>query len=157
MGAGEAARAVAWAAAAGLVARHTAGTWQLARTLAWLSRAEDGERGPSGSRQLPAVHVIVPVLREQEHIGAALTWWRQILPAFPGMSLTIVSTAREEHERNLLAFIICQRSRLTRAEFPQLTESELAGLSQALADAGGHLDAETAAKILARTPLTRDV
>ncbi len=121
MGAGDFAWAAAWAAGVGLVARHTAGAWQLARTLGWL-RCVDHD--PLDGLHLPEVHVIVPVLREQQHVGAALAWWRQILPAFPGMSLTIVSTVREEHERDLLAgevaAQILARTPLTRDVVDQL-------------------------------------
>src|SRR6266851_3336215 len=154
MGAGNAARAIAWCAAITVTARHAVGDWHLARTLAWLRRAR-GE--PTAGQQLPPVHVIVPVLREQEHVSAALEWWRQILPQFPGISLTIVSTAREESERDLLAAAACLAGRLTRTGFPQLSDSELAALTSARVSAGGQLGQGTAAKILARTPLTREV
>jgi len=154
MGTGNAARAVAWCAAITVTARHAAGDWQLARTLAWLRRAEDE---PAAGHQLPRVHVIVPVLREQQHVSAALEWWQQILPQFPGMSLTIVSTAREERERDLLTAAVCSSSRLTRTGFPQLSDRELADLTSARVVAGGQLAPETAAQILARTPLTREV
>ena len=154
MGAGNAARAIAWCAAITVTARHAVGDWQLARTLAWLRHAGDE---PTAGQQLPPVHVIVPVLREQEHVSAALEWWRQILPQFPGISLTIVSTAREESERDLLAAAACSAGRLTRTGFPQLSDSELAALTSARVSAGGQLGQGTAAKILARTPLTREV
>src|SRR5260370_11302961 len=119
MGIGKAAQAVAWCAAATVTARHAAGDWQLARTLAWLRRAGDE---PAVGQEVPRVHVIVPVLREQQHVSAALEWWRQILPHFPGMSLTIVSTAREERERDLLTAAVCSASRLTRTGFPPLSD-----------------------------------
>ncbi len=157
MGAGDMARAAAWVASIGLVARHTAGAWQLARTLAWLRHGNPMAGGPIDGHQISEVHVVVPVLREQQHVAAALAWWRQILPAFPGMSLTIVSTAREEHERDLLALEVCRGKRLTGCEFPQLTSRELTDLTQIRADAGGHLAPEAAVEILARTPLTREV
>src|SRR5262245_55207211 len=91
-----AARTVGWVAAIALAARHGAGTWQLARTLGWLTECETEPLG--GQQPAPRVHVVVPVLREQEHVGATLAWWRTILPLFPGMSLTLISTAREDHD-----------------------------------------------------------
>jgi len=154
MGTGKAAQAIAWCAAITLTARHATGNWQLARTLAWLRRAGDE---PATGHELPPVHVIVPVLREQQHVSAALEWWQQILPQFPGMSLTIVSTAREERERDHLTAAVCSASRLTRTGFPQLSDRELADLTSARVSAGGQLAPETAALILARTPLTREV
>lgn len=150
MGTGNAARAIAWCAAITVTARHAVGDWQLARL------RRPGDEHPAG-QQMPPVHVIVPVLREQQHVSAVLTWWRQILPQFPGMSLTIVSTAREERERDLLTAAVCSASRLTRTGFPQLSERELADLTSARVSAGGQLAPGTAAQILARTPLTREV
>lgn len=148
-----AACAVSWIAALTLAARHAAGTWQLTRTLTWL--AEHEPEPPLGGQQpTPPVHVVVPVLREQEHVGAALAWWRTILPLFPGMSLTLVSTAREDHDRALLARAVCNGP-LNRARFPQLTAEELAALRTARQH--GHLRVEGAAAILARAPRTCDV
>src|SRR5258708_14225651 len=144
MGTGNAARAIAWCTAITMTARHAVGDWQLARTLAWLRPAGDE---PTTGQQLPPVHVIVPVLREQQHVSAALKWWRQILPQFPGMSLTIVSTAREERERDLLAAAVCSASRLTRAGFPQLSNRELADLTTARVSAGRHPAPGTPAQI----------
>jgi len=157
MGVGDTVRAAAWVAAVGLVSRHGAGVWQLARTLAWLRHDGEREIDCLDDRPLPEIHVVVPILREQQHVGAALAWWRQILPSFPGMSLTFVSTAREELERNLLARAVSRGGRLTEEEFPQLSTSELADLNHARTSTGGYLAPEVAAGILARTPLTRDV
>jgi hypothetical protein len=160
MRAGDAARAAAWVAAIGLVARHTVGTWQLARTLAWLhadERAENAPLEPVHMRRMPQVHVIIPVLREQQHVEAALAWWREILHALPGMTLTIVSTDREERERDQLAAAVSHARHLTRTAFPQISPSELAELNRVRVAAGGRLTREAAAAILARTPLTREV
>ncbi|MGP4030093.1 glycosyltransferase family 2 protein [Actinomadura sp. 3N407] len=147
-----AARALAWACSVALVARHGAGSWQLARTLSWLDRHELEPRPREDP--VPLVQVVVPVLREQQHVGAALAWWRTILPQFPGMSLTVVSTAREDHDRDLLARAACEGP-LTRARLPQLTAPELTALRAAKQH--GCLSVEDAAAILAQTPRTRDV
>ncbi|WP_256790324.1 MULTISPECIES: hypothetical protein [Frankia] len=156
--AADALRAVAWTCAVSLTARHTVGAWQLARTHTWLRDAGSHPFEPSAGARWPEVHVIVPVLREQAHVGTALAWWKTILPAFPGMSLTMVSTAREEHERDLIARAVSRSSRLRAAEFPQLSVEELAALRAARrASTGGNLPVEIAATVLARTPLTREV
>ncbi|SDI48475.1 Glycosyltransferase like family 2 [Sinosporangium album] len=157
MNPGKAARAIAWLSAATLVARHTLGNWQLIRTLAWLRDADSPMDDHSTGVQPPEVHVILPVLREQEHVRAALDWWRQILSSFPGMSLTIVSTAREEHDRDLLIAALCSARRLNSAAFPQLSRCALTALKQARAAANGHLNRDVAAEIIAQAPLTRDV
>ncbi len=154
MGAGNAIRVIAWAAAITLTARHASGCLQLAGTLAWLRRPQ---APPPAARIPPPVHVIIPVLREQEHVGPALDWWRQVLPQFPSMSLTLVSTAREERERRLLAAAACSARRLTSSALPQLSPAELAGLASARAEAGGQLTPPAAERVLARKPLTSEV
>ncbi|TDE32138.1 glycosyltransferase [Actinomadura sp. 6K520] len=149
---GAAASALAWAAATGLVARHGAGAWELAGTVSWLARHDLGPLPP----QLPGppVQIVVPVLREQEHVGAALAWWRTILPLFEGMSLTLVSTAREDHDRALLARAACDGP-VTRARFSQLTPHELSALRAVRRR--GPMTAKDAAAILAQSPRTREV
>ncbi|SEH01771.1 Glycosyl transferase family group 2 [Nonomuraea solani] len=157
MRAGEAVRAAAWVAAAGMVARHTAGAWQLSRTLTWLRHGRQAQETPLQSGRPPEVQVIVPVLREQGHVGAALAWWRQTLPVFPGMTVTFVSTAREEHERALLSETVSRSGRLSASQFPQVAARDLNDLNRARAATGGNLTVEAAEAILARTPVTRDV
>ncbi len=100
-------RAVSWTAVLCVAGRHAAGNWQLARTLAWLARRG---RDPADG-EAPHVHVVMPVLREQRHVNDALDWWREILPLFPGMTLTIVSTAREERERDAASVTATQGQR----------------------------------------------
>jgi len=145
-------RAAAWAAALALVARHGAGAWQLAGTLSWLARRA-GEPQPAHGR-LPPVHVVIPVLREQGQVRPALDWWRTVLPLFPGMSLTLVSTAREDHDRALLARAACHGP-LTSSRLPQLAECELDLLRAARQH--GRLTEAAASAILGQAPSTGDV
>lgn len=156
MAPGDLARMAAWTASSLLAARHLAGTWQLARTLAWLR--EENEHCDHRSERSPQdVHVIVPVLHEQAHIAAALTWWEPHLAAFPGMSLTFVTTAREERERESLAVKISASDRLSRTDFPQLPAEIVTELDRARPGEGKRLPAEAARRILSETPLTRQV
>jgi hypothetical protein len=146
------ATAAAWTVSLVLTGRHGVGAWQLAQTMSYLARRAPAPRPGQGPP--PPVHVVVPVLREQDHVRPALDWWREILPLFPGMSLTLVSTAREDHDRGLLARAVCDGP-LTSGRFPQLGEDELAMLRSARQR--GRLPAGTASAILARVARTRDV
>ncbi|MYW02321.1 glycosyltransferase [Streptomyces sp. SID3343] len=156
MRAGNAAKGACWVAALGLNLRHTAGTWQLARTLIWLHAGRHGEPAME-DRRPPPVDVVIPVLREQHHVAAALAWWKPLVTAFPGLSVTIVSTDREERERDRLALAVCAGSHITHGALPQLSPDEATDLEQARIEAGGRLPHEVATKILSRTPLTSEV
>jgi hypothetical protein len=71
------------------------------------------------------VHVIVPVLREQAAVGSAMRWFAELIERFPNTTLTIVSTAREDRERDALAERIADitqaRAAITPTRFPQLS------------------------------------
>lgn len=101
--------------------------------------------------------MIVPVLREQAHIAAALTWWEPHLAAFPGMSLTFVTTAREERERESLAVEISSCDRLSAADFPQIPAEVVAELDRVRPGEGKRVPVEAALRILSETPLTQQV
>ena len=106
------------------------------------------------------LHIVIPVLREQQHIAGALAWFLPLLRDLPGTTLTFVSTAREDHEREHLADLLsgATAADLTVRRFPQLTGEELAALGEALATSGADsLNSTTAAKVLAVFPTTADV
>ncbi|WP_329080138.1 glycosyltransferase [Streptosporangium sp. NBC_01469] len=146
--------AAGWLAAA-VAARHVAGLRHLRRSLEWLAQ-------PVSEAEMTdtPVHMIVPVLREQQHVAAALEWFTALLERMPGSTLTVVTTAREEHERQHLAALLAEQGDqpVTGRRFPQLTAAELDTVVAAQAAAPGHaLTRAHAATVLGRFPLTRDV
>ncbi|MFJ1797157.1 glycosyltransferase [Kitasatospora griseola] len=104
------------------------------------------------------LHVVVPVLREQQHIADALAWFVPLVRSFPGSTLTLVTTAREERERRYLAARLAGATAadLTVERFPQLSGDELAALGEALADSGS-LTGAVAAQVLSGFPTTADI
>ena len=151
------AHALAWSAATALVARHTVGTRQLASTLTWLKSPLPAPPTGASAPDAPCIHVIIPVLSEQQHVEQAIAWWRKLLDDVPELSLTLVSTAREERERTLLALAISRSARLSRARFPQLSSRDIETLCQLKEGNGGSLTVEMAVQMLACTPLTGEV
>ncbi|MEU4231099.1 glycosyltransferase family 2 protein [Nonomuraea sp. NPDC026600] len=88
---------VCWAGAVAMAARGTAGSWNTARSLAWL---QDGQRRPVGGGVPLHVVVILPMLREQRIIAEALRYFAKLAEACPAaVSLAVVTTAREHAER----------------------------------------------------------
>ncbi|MFD8786642.1 hypothetical protein [Kitasatospora sp. NPDC059599] len=151
-------RSPTWWIAAAVAARNVNGLRQVRRTLAWADRP-----APAGNRRAvePMVlHVIVPVLREQQQIAAALAWFVPLLRDLPGSTLTLVTTAREETERHHLAARLAGATAadLTVERFPQLTGDELTALGEALTGTGeGSLTGALAAEVLSGFPTTADV
>ncbi|MFE3198514.1 glycosyltransferase [Embleya sp. NPDC059237] len=74
------------------------------------------------------VHVIVPVLREQAVVGSTVRWFAELIERFPNTTLTIVTTAREDRERDALAEHIADATRagaaITSTRFPQLSQKQ---------------------------------
>ncbi|WP_162794210.1 glycosyltransferase family 2 protein [Streptomyces paludis] len=142
-----------------MAVRNLNGQRQVRRTLAWADRpAQTTDRIATPAPLV--LHVVIPVLREQPHITGALKWFVPLLRDFPGSTLTLVSTAREERERAHLAAGLAGAGAagLTARRFPQLTDDELTALGEALAKEGaGALSAATAAETLAAFPTTADV
>ncbi|WP_195911062.1 glycosyltransferase family 2 protein [Streptomyces kaniharaensis] len=151
-------RSTAWWIAAAVAARNLNGQRQVRRTLAWADRP-----APTGDRRsaFPLVlHVVIPVLREQQQIPAALSWFVPLLRNFPGSTLTMVTTAREEAERQHLAAKLAGATAadLTVERFPQLTDDELAALGKALPGTiDGSLTGALAAEVLSSFPTTAEV
>jgi hypothetical protein len=116
-----------WAAAA-TAGRHAIGVWRLRQTMAYLaqppSRVEPCDT--AGNRR-PALHMVVPVLWEQAHVGDAIEWFAAMVRELPGSTVTVVTTAREEREREHLidALTRCPRRQITARRFPHLTPTEL--------------------------------
>jgi len=142
------------AAAAG---RHAVGAWRLRQTMAFLAQAPPAD--PSGEEH-PTLHLVVPVLWEQAHVGAAVRWFAELMRELPGSTLTIVTTAREEREREYLVDDVagCTSRMITARRFPQLTPDQLRTLVAA-AQAGprGRLTHDAAVSVVLRARLTCDV
>lgn len=145
-------RSAFWWIATAIAVRNLNGLRQLHQTLAWVDQPA---AGPSGEPLV--LHVVVPVLREQQQIASALAWFVPLLRDLPGSTLTIVSTAREDYERRHTTTRLAgvTAADLTAERFPQLTDEELTALSEAAAD--GPLTASLAVEVLARFPSTADV
>ncbi|MFJ5882604.1 glycosyltransferase [Kitasatospora cineracea] len=151
-------RSATWWIAAAVAARNVNGLRQVRRTLAW---ADQPVRAGNRRAVEPMVlHVVVPVLREQQQITAALAWFVPLLRDLPGSTLTLVTTVREEAERRHLAARLAGATAadLTVERFPQLTGDELAALGKALTSTGeGTLTDAVAAEVLSGFPTTADV
>ncbi|MEU7894227.1 hypothetical protein AB0B45_15365 [Nonomuraea sp. NPDC049152] len=135
-------------------ARHAVGLRQMRATLSWLAQPPP----TTTTAAAVPVHIVVPVLREQQHVPSAMDWFAALLHELPGSTLTVVTTAREERERQHLAGLIAERGNrpITGRRFPQLTAAEIDALTAEQA-ASGRLTRHTAARVLARFPLTSDV
>ncbi|MFB7472571.1 glycosyltransferase family 2 protein [Kitasatospora sp. NPDC056184] len=148
-------RRPSWWIAAAVAARNVNGLRQVRQTLAHVDRPAQAV-----SVEPMVLHVVIPVLREQQHISGALAWFVPLLRDFPGSTLTLVSTAREERERAHLVGRLAGATAddLTVQRFPQLTSEELTALAEALAKTGGRvLTLATAAEALSAFPTTADV
>ncbi|KIQ62855.1 hypothetical protein TR51_28530 [Kitasatospora griseola] len=139
-----------------MAARNLNGHRQVRRTLAW---ADQPESRPAVAEPM-VLHVVIPVLREQQQISAALAWFVPLLRGFPGSTLTLVSTAREERERRHLADRLAgaRATDLTVERFPQLSDDELTALAGTLRGTGRNvLTGTMAAEVLSGFPTTADV
>ncbi|MFG2841682.1 glycosyltransferase [Kitasatospora sp. NPDC048296] len=151
-------RSTAWWIAAAVAARNVNGLRQVCRTLAWADQPVSA--GNRRAVEPMVLHVIVPVLREQQQIAAALAWFVPLLRDLPGSTLSLVTTAREEAERQHLAARLAGATAadLTVERFPQLTGGELTALGKALTGTGeGSLTGALAAEVLSGFPTTADV
>lgn len=148
-----------WLAGA-VAARHAIGAWRLHRTLRDLDRGVDGGAAPTGEDGGPRLLLIVPVLREQDHVGAALDWFTGLTRALPGLAVAFVTTEREVTERHELVRRLARAEAgpIRRADWPQLRACELSALEEhrrQLPD--GKLDEESVLKVLADFPTTAEV
>lgn len=145
-----------WAGAA-VAGRHAVGAWRLRQTMVFLTQTPPAD--PHGEVH-PALNVVVPVLWEQAHVGAAMRWFAALLRAVPGSTLTIVTTAREEREREYLIDDLagCTSQMITARRFPQLTPDQLRQLATAAhASPRGRLPRDAAMAVLSRDRLTCEV
>jgi len=120
-----------WVAAA-VAGRHAIGAWRLRQSLAYLVQPPSGDdRLDATDDEQPALHMVVPVLWEQANVGAATAWFAALASELPGSTVTFVTSAREERERQLLidALTGCPRRRITARRFPHLTPIELRQLT----------------------------
>ncbi|MFF7990156.1 hypothetical protein ACFZDG_10250 [Kitasatospora xanthocidica] len=148
-------RRPSWRVAAAVAARNVNGLRQVRQTLARVDRPV-----PLSVVEPVTLHVVIPVLREQLHIAGALAWFVPLLRDFPGSTLTLVSTAREERERAHLVGRLAGATAtdLSVQRFPHLTDAELTALAETLAKTGERtLTLATAAEALSTFPTTADV
>jgi hypothetical protein len=144
-----------WLATA-LAARHAVGVWNLHRTLRFLGQSSTP--APASRPPERKIHFVVPALREQAHIAGAMRWFTALLQELPGCSLTVVTTDREERERDHLIGLLASARTITPARFPQLGAEEHRALREAAgASRTGGLDRPGVAAVLHRFPLTREV
>lgn len=151
-------RPTAWIVGAA-VARYATGAWELRRTLALLNRPQPAPAAEPPNAA-PAIHLVVPVLREQACIPAAVRWFAQLLRFFPAMTLTFVTTAREDRERDLLAEEIAGSGPgpVNSARFPQLGSEQVAALDAAKRQSPGPiLTARQVRHVLEAFPTTMEV
>lgn len=139
-------------------ARHASGAWAMRRTLTTFDRPET-DAPSAGCVTQGVVHLVIPVLREQEHIRAAASWFAPLLRQMPGSTLTFVTTAREHTERALLADRVAARSGKIAlgTEFPQLSAAELSAVSAYFERLVGTAHPEDVATALATAPATDQV
>lgn len=152
-------RRLAFWAASATALHYLEGLGQARQTLAWAAQQPTAHpmQAPRGSLVL---HVVIPVLREEQHIASALAWFVPLLQHFPRATLTFVSTEREERERDQLASLAAGKSgrNLTQHYFPQLTDDELASLAAAASRSSeGSLSRAEATRVLSTFPTTADV
>ncbi|WP_035847314.1 glycosyltransferase family 2 protein [Kitasatospora azatica] len=152
-------RRPSWWLAAAAAAHQADGLWQLRKTLAWADQPPalgTSAAEPEGLR----FHIVLPVLREQGHIADALDWFVPLLGGFPGSTLTVVTTAREEREREHLVDSLTglRAGQITGQRFPQLTDTEVTELAKAAtASTAGVLPRHHAVRILRASPLTSQI
>lgn len=148
-----------WWLAAAIASRYAVGVWNLRRTLDWVDRPAAAVPDLATEADI-AVHVVVPVLREQQHVSAALAWFAPLVQQLPGSTLTIVTTAREELEREHLVdrLAAAGSSAITEGRFPQLAQQDIVELNAIKASTSdGVLTPAEVAGVLARSPLTSQV
>ncbi|WP_329581943.1 hypothetical protein OG500_19265 [Kitasatospora sp. NBC_01250] len=148
-----------WWIAAAVAARNAGGLRQIRQTLQWVDQTPGGTPSPMPTSPM-VLHVVIPVLREQQQIAGALTWFVPLLRDYPGSTLTLVSTDREGRERDHLVeqLVGAAEGDLTVQRFPQLADDEIAALAQELRDSGEDaLTRARAASVLWAFPLTAEV
>jgi hypothetical protein len=146
-----------WIAGA-TAARHAIGAYRLHRVLRDLDHGTDEAAVPVDDDG-PRLLLIVPVLSEQDHVGAALDWFSGLARAVPGVSVVFVTTEREVTERFELARRVARSKGPIRcAEWPQLRECEAVAIEASRVQLpAGRLDDESVLKVLADFPTTADV
>lgn len=147
-----------WLAGA-VAARHAIGAYRLHRTLRDFDRGIDAGVAPTGDAG-PRLLLIVPVLREQDHVGAALDWFTGLTHALPGIAVAFVTTEREVTERHELARRLARAEAgpLRRTDWPLLRACEAAALEERRRQLpNGKLDEESVLKVLTDFPTTAEV
>jgi hypothetical protein len=148
-----------WLALA-VLARHANGAWRLRRTLTTVDKAAASLAVTRPTVDPVAVHVIVPLLREQTAVAAAVEWFTALSDQFPFVTVTMVTSAREKSDSRTLARRIAAAGNkpITAQGQSTLSESQAVALEQArLRTTDGVLTEERAVHILEDLPTTREV
>lgn len=152
-------RRASWWVAAAIASRYAVGAWNLRRTLDWVDQPAAAVPDLATEADI-AVHFVVPVLREQQHVPAALAWFAPLIQQLPGSTLTIVTTEREEREREHLVDRLAATgsSAITEGRFPQLAQQDIVDLNAIKASTSDRvLTRAGVAGVLARSLLTSQV
>lgn len=79
--------------------RQVIGLLQLRSTLSWLDHEQGQASAAPEACASTAIHFVVPVLHEQDHVVAMMSWFATLLEQLPGSTLTVVTSEREAIER----------------------------------------------------------
>lgn len=147
--------------ASGFLARHAVGAWHLHRTLRSSHHQTIGPLEQASPPHLPRLLVVIPVLREQDHVKDAIGWFADLTRRLSGLvEVVFVTTSRELAERETLCQLLADHGAnpIHSAAWPQLRGVEAIALEcERLRSPRQRLSAEAAAKILADFPTTVDV
>lgn len=148
-----------WVALAG-AAHHTNGLVRMHSTLKFLASGVLASSGSGEADTEVRWHVVLPVLWEQTYVAAAIAYLTELLAGFPGSSLTVVTTSREEREREHLAKLVdgMSASQITTTRFPRLTDDQVQALrTEASSDASARLPEGRGRVLLGERPTTRQI
>lgn len=148
-------RAQVWIAV-GVAGRQLIGLAQLRQTLRWVDPPQR-DLQPNEVDGI-AIHFVVPVLREQAHVAATLSWFSRLLRRIPCSSLSVATTAREDRERDHVLDIVAAAGAdpPALARIPQLSSAEQAALALA-ARPDNSINRSTVEAVLSRFPSTAEV
>ncbi len=148
-------RAQVWIAV-GVAGRQLIGLVQLRQTLEWVDQPQR-DLQPNEVDGI-AIHFVVPVLREQAYVSATVSWFARLLRRLPCSSLSVVTTAREDREREHVLDVVVAAGvdPAALARIPQLSSAVQAALVSA-ARPDHCINRSTAEAVLNRFPSTAEV
>ncbi|MGH3872319.1 MAG: hypothetical protein ACRDSR_12540 [Pseudonocardiaceae bacterium] len=139
-----------------MAGRQLIGLVQLRQTLTWVDQPQR-DLQPNEVDGI-AIHFVVPVLWEQAHVSATVSWFARLLRRLPCSSLSMATTAREDRERDHVLDIVVAAGAdpAVLARIPQLSSAVQAALVSA-ARPDYSINRSTAAVVLNRFPSTAEV